>query len=112
MTELRSLDTSERSAPEVRTLRWRFAEILLLVVWVLAALVAMYPRIGRALHLHGGFFTNYGADITFPPWFYIQLRARSWRMIPAIRFFGRSAELSAMSIFVVGLATELSQYYW
>ncbi|MBL8232911.1 MAG: hypothetical protein JNL98_30710 [Bryobacterales bacterium] len=91
---------------------WLVAEWILLAVWFTAAIVTMYPGLGRALYLSGGLFSSYGADLTFPAWFYIQLRRRPLRMLRWIRWLGGSPELAAVSIFVVGLVAEISQLYW
>lgn len=91
---------------------WLVAEWIFFVVWLIAAVVTMYPRFGKALHLYGGFFNSYAADLTFPAWFYIQLRRRPWRMPRLVLWFGASPEFAAGSIFVVGLVSEVSQFYW
>jgi hypothetical protein len=75
-------------------------------------MVTMYPGLGKALHLRGGLFNSYAADLTFPAWFYIQLRRRPWRMLRPVRWFNRPRELAAGSIFAVGLFSEVSQFYW
>lgn len=99
------------SSPAAETV-WLVAEWILFVAWVAGAGVTMYPGVGKALHLSGGLFSSYGADLTFPAWFYIQLRHRPWRMLRRVRSFGGSPELAAVSIFVVGLLSEISQLYW
>lgn len=81
-------------------------------MWFTGAVVTMYPGFGNAVHLSGSLFTSYGADLTFPAWFYIQLRRRPWRMLRSVRWFGSSPELAAGSIFAVGLLSELGQFYW
>jgi hypothetical protein len=91
---------------------WLVAEWILFVVWLTAAIVTMYPSFGKALHLHGGLFNSYAADLTFPAWFYIQLRRRPGRILRPVLWFGGSRELAAGSIFVVGLLSEVSQFYW
>lgn len=72
----------------------------------------MYPGLGRALAWAGSWFTSYAADLTFPAWFYIQLRRRPWRMLRIVRWFGTSRELAAGSIFAVGALSEVGQAYW
>ena len=88
------------------------AELILLAIWTIAALITMYPSIGKALHLSGGFFSSYAADLTFPAWYYIVLRRRPLRQFRLARWFGSSPELAASSIFVVGVISEVSQIYW
>lgn len=97
-------------APLRYSARWRFAEWALFVVWVAGALMTMYPQLRRALGLDPGFFTSYGADLTQPPFMYIVMRRG--KVIRWARWFGRSPERAAFSIFAVGVATELSQIYW
>jgi hypothetical protein len=70
----------------------------------------MYPSLGKSLHIYGGFFTSYAADLTNPPWLYIVLRRRP--VLPLTRWLGRSPELAAGSIFVGGVVSEVSQFYW
>lgn len=89
---------------------WLFAERALLVIWVAAALMTMYPQLRRAVGLDAGFFTSYAADLTNPPWVYIVLRRGAG--IPVGRWFGRSPASAAFSIFVFGVMTELSQIHW
>ena len=91
---------------------WFIAEWTLFVIWLAAAVAAMYPTLGKAFHLYGGVFGSYAADLTFPAWFYIQLRRRPSRLLRRIRWFGKTPELAAGSIFLVGLLSEVSQYYW
>jgi hypothetical protein len=98
-------------APLLRyTTAWRLAEWTLLVIWVVAALMTMYPQFRRALGVGPGLFTSYAADLTNPPWVYIVMRRGA--VIPWARWFGRSPERAAFSIFAFGVATELSQIYW
>lgn len=69
-------------------------------------------------HYHGGFLTNYLADITFPPWFYIFIRGKTTNkeVIPHLllvgSWFGRSPERASISIFVIGVLTEFKTFYW
>ena len=49
---------------------WTIAYWTLLIGWVVGAVLNM-------AHVHGGFFTNYLADVAFPPWFYIFIRGLS-----------------------------------
>lgn len=65
--------------------------------------------------VHGGFLTNYLADLAFPPWFYIALRGKANErptIIRAARWFGVTPERAAISIFLVGAITETSSYFW
>jgi hypothetical protein len=68
--------------------------------------------------VNGGFLTNYLADLSFPPWFYIHIRGlvTNGKNIPRLAFFGNwfglSPERSSISIFMVGVITELKTYYW
>lgn len=89
---------------------WLIAERILLVVWVAAALVHMYPGLGRRIHLRGGFFTSYAADLANPAWVYILCRRRPGNRLS--RWFGRSPELAAGSIFLVGVVSECAQLRW
>ena len=90
--------------------RWLFAERALLVIWVLAVVVTMFPRFGKASGLYGGFFTSYAADLANPPWLYIVFRRGQASRIAW--WLGRSPERAGFSIFAAGAATELSQIYW
>lgn len=65
--------------------------------------------------VRGGFMTSYLADLLFPPWYYIVVRglaSRGSRVPFLLRWFGRSPERAAISILVVGTASEFSQRYW
>jgi hypothetical protein len=65
-------------------------------------------------HIRGGFLTNYGADLTLPPWLYIVIRSldnpkrASWLR----RYLGRTPELATGVLFLASAATEISQYFW
>lgn len=87
---------------------WTVAEYALLVIWVAAAAMTMYPALGKATGLRGTLFTSYGADVANPPWIYITIRRGRNRLA---RFFGRSPASAALSIFVVGVLSELCQKY-
>jgi len=66
-------------------------------------------------HLHGGIFSSYLADLTFPPWFYMVIRGpvtTGQRTPRLLKWFGVSPERAALSIFIVGLVSEISQRYW
>ncbi len=90
---------------------WTIAFWTLFLCWLSVAILAMD-------HFHGGVLTNYVADLTFPPWFYIYIRGltREKNTIPRLLFFGtwfgRSPERASISIFIVGVLTELKTYYW
>jgi hypothetical protein len=103
-----SVQTAGSAQP--RRIGWLIAERVLLAIWVTAALVTMYPNFGKSLHLYGGIFTSYAADLTNPPWLYIVLRRGS--VFRLIRWFGSSPELAAGSIFVGGVLSEVSQIIW
>ncbi len=87
---------------------WRIAYWLLLVGWVVGAALNMAK-------VRGGFLTNYLADLTFPPWFYITLRNKATKqptVVKPARWFGETPLRAAVSIFLVGLVTEVSSYFW
>jgi len=90
---------------------WKIAFGALLICWVLGAVLNM-------VHFHGGFITNYLADITFPPFYYIFIRGKIDKdeVIPNLvivgQWFGKSPERASISIFMVGLLTELKTFYW
>lgn len=86
---------------------WGLVEHLLLPVWALAALITMYPALGRSLHLSGTFFTSHAADLAFPAWFYIICRRRPAGAM--LRWLGRSPAWTAIAIFVVGVLSEFAQ---
>jgi len=104
---------NQHAVDEFRTTQrgWRAAEWLLFGVWVVAALATMYPALGRALHVYGGFFTNYAADLANPPWLYIAVRHRPQKHLLA-RWLGSSPGLAAGSIFLGGSILEISQLFW
>lgn len=63
----------------------------------------------------GGFLTNYLADLSFPPFFYIVLRGKVAdrpMVIRPVRWFGKTPLRAAVSIFLVGAITEVSSYFW
>jgi hypothetical protein len=72
--------------------------------------MTMYPEFRRALGVKPGLFTSYAADLTNPAWVYIVMRRGI--VVRWARWFGRSPERAAFSIFAVGVATELSQIRW
>jgi hypothetical protein len=101
-------DSHERFKGLSRHRGWTVAEYGLLVIWVVAAAMTMYPALGKATGLRGTFFTSYAADVANPPWIYITLRrGRN----PLARFFARSPASAALSIFAVGVLSEFCQKY-
>ena len=89
---------------------WRIAFWSLFVSWVIGATLNME-------HVDGGFLTNYLADLTFPPWFYIYIRGLSSkqgipRLILVGKWFGQNPERAAISIFSIGTIAELKTMYW
>lgn len=90
---------------------WRLVEWTLFVVWVTAAVVTMYPEVGRALHLYGTLFTSYAADLTNPAWLYIVMRHQKSRN-ELTAWLGRSPASAAVGIFAAGTVSELVQLYW
>ena len=89
---------------------WTIAYWTLFICWVSGAGLGM-------IHFHGGFLTNYLADLTFPPWFYIFIRGKTINkeVIPRLllvgTWFGRSPERTSISIFVIGVLTEVKTFY-
>lgn len=87
---------------------WKIAYYVLLIGWIVGAAMNM-------MRMHGGFVTNYLADLTFPPWFYITLRGKvtdRQKVIRAARWFGETPLRAAVSIFLVGAITEISSYHF
>lgn len=90
---------------------WVVCWWLLFEAWVLGAALNMAG-------VHGGFFTNYLADVAFPPWAYIYFRGlyRTDRRPPQLalvgQWFGKSRHLTAAGILLVGILTELKTLYW
>jgi hypothetical protein len=90
-----------------REVAWKLAYWTLFVSWVLGAAMNMW-------HVHGGFLTNYLADLTFPPWYYIVIRGQTTtgKKTPfLLRWFGVSAVRAAISILIAGVAYEMGQRY-
>jgi hypothetical protein len=88
---------------------WTVAHYVLLVIWVIAAAMAMYPALGKATGLRATLFSSYAADLANPPWIYITLRRGRNSLT---RFFARSPASAALSIFAVGVFSEICQKYW
>jgi hypothetical protein len=87
---------------------WRVAYWAFLGVFVLTAMLNMAD-------VSAGFLTSYAADLFVPAWLYIVLRrlaghGPSWN--PILRWFGRSPEIAAGSLFIGSALTELSQIAW
>ena len=67
------------------------------------------------LHVHGGFLTNYAADLCVPAWLYVAsrgLHSTSGRTTLTQRMVGRTPEVAALSLFAASAVTEVSQVYW
>lgn len=90
--------------------RWRTAERILFSIWLLAAVITMYPVIGKALHVSGTFFTSHAADLAFPPWFYIVCRYRRPNRLAG--WLGRYPVILAMGVLAVGALSEFAQLYY
>jgi|WetSurMetagenome_2_1015567.scaffolds.fasta_scaffold00356_25 hypothetical protein len=90
---------------------WKAFSYILLACWVSGAILFM-------MRIKGGFITNYLSDITFPAWFYIQIRRPSAkdRKIPKVLIFGDwfgiSPERALISILLVGVITEFKTLFW
>ena len=90
---------------------WEIAFGTFLICWIIGAGLDM-------LRFHGGFLTNYLADLTFPPFYYIFIRGKTKKeeILPDLLFvgqwFGKSPERASISIFLVGLLMELKTFYW
>ncbi len=97
-----------RLTSELITNGWKLAYWVLFACWVVGAALTMW-------RIPAGFLSNYLSDLAFPPWFYILLRQLSSpRSNDArlLRWFGRSPERAVLSIFAVGVLSELSQINW
>src|SRR5262245_7799333 len=106
--ELTSLGVRVRVMSRHRRTAWIIAYWTLLPGWLLGAALTMN-------RVRGGFLTNYLADILFPPWYYIVARglaSRQGKGPPLLRWFGHSPERAAVSIYLVGVVSELSQIWW
>ena len=101
---------NNKVAPDDKKSRrgWEIAARVLLVGWITTAALSMW-------RLRGGFVTNYGNDLLFPPYCYIFFRGLSpWKLKEKLllRRFGRSPGFAAVSIFLVGLGSEMVQGLW
>lgn len=86
---------------------WKFAYWLLLPAWIIGAALNMW-------HVHGGFFTSYLADLTFPPWYYIVARGptTTGKKTPfLLRWVGKSPARTALSLSVAGVLYEIAQRF-
>jgi hypothetical protein len=67
------------------------------------------------LHVHGGFLTNYLADLVVPAQLYVMTRGlaeREPRRTLVRRLLGGAPERVAGELFLASAATEVSQRYW
>jgi hypothetical protein len=67
------------------------------------------------LHVSGGFFTDYAADLVCPAWLNVVFRGLHGpynRKSVIQRTFGRTPEIAALSLFVASTLTEVTQLYW
>ncbi len=84
---------------------WKAAYWLLLPLWIAGAAMNM-------ARIDGGFFTNYLADLAFPPWYYILIRREQTLGLPALktlRWFGLSRERAAAAMILAGVVHEAGQ---
>jgi len=81
--------------------------------WVLFAAFLATAALNM-VHVRGGIFTSYAADVVVPAWLYIATRglhqATPTGHLP--RLIGWSPELTAAVLFFGSTATELAQRYW
>jgi hypothetical protein len=90
---------------------WNISYWILMFLWIAGAILFMNE-------VNAGFLNSYLSDLTFPPWFYIQLRGlhRKDKRPSAIPIFGNWFGLiplrAGISIFVVGLVSELLMLIW
>ena len=86
--------------------------------WLVAYWVLFCAFLGTAalnmLHVRGGFFTNYAADIVVPAWLYISWRGLPWspHLKPRYPWLGATPERTAALVFGASTLTELCQRYW
>jgi len=86
---------------------WLIAYWVLFSSWVIGAALQMAG-------FHGGFFTSYLSDLACPPYLYIAFRglqANPRKPLRATVLFSGTPELTAISIFLVGLLSEIAQLY-
>jgi hypothetical protein len=86
---------------------WRIAWWLLFMVWTVCAVLGVH-------HIHAGFLTSYGADLTLPVWLYIATRSldNPKRNSRLKRLLGSSPELAASVLILASAITEVSQFCW
>jgi hypothetical protein len=87
------------------TLPWKIAYWILLPCWIVGAGLHMW-------RVSAGFLTNYLADLTFPPWYYLVIRSQTTTGMTTprlLRWFGASPERTVLSVLVAGIAYELAQ---
>ncbi len=96
---------------EITNSYWTISYWTLLCLWIIGALLFMNK-------VNAGFLNSYLSDLAFPPWFYIQVRGlhRKDKRLTSIPFFGSWFGLTpfraGMSIFIVGLISELLMLIW
>jgi hypothetical protein len=86
---------------------WKTAYWTLFFAWISGAAMNMW-------HVHGGFLTNYLADLAFPPWYYIVIRGltTTGKKPPfLLRWFSVSAGRALISILLSGVVYEMGQRY-
>jgi len=85
---------------------WTILYWALLICWVGGTVLS-------TCHVSGGFLTNYLADLSFPPWYYIYFRRLSKKENTPrfFKWFGQSSERVLISIFLAGIIFELKSYY-
>jgi hypothetical protein len=88
---------------------WRIAEWSLLLIWVVAGVMTMYPEVAQSVGLRRSLFTSHAADLTQPAWLYIVTRRSSGLLG---RVFGRTPELAAATVFGAATIAEITQRFW
>jgi hypothetical protein len=88
-------------------------------LWMVVYYLLFVTSLGTAglnmLRVHGGFFTNYAADLVVPAWLYVAsrgLHSPSGRTTRIQRTVGHTPEIAALTLFVASTLTEVSQHYW
>jgi len=81
------------------------------VLWIVFLATAAL----NMLHVRGGFFTSYAADLVGPAWLYVVVRGlhppRNRKSVIQ-QTIGRTPEIAAITLFVASTATEISQRFW
>jgi len=96
------------SVGEKRSRTWATAHATLIVLFLCTAYTTM-------ANISAGLFTSYAADVVVPAMMYISLRSlhrQTPSRWPLARIFGRTPELTALTLFLGSTATEVSQIYW